>query len=176
MALERADLIRLARELGSDVPFCIDGGVALATERGEKITQLASPDVEMWFVLGGMSYPLSSRSVYEAWDSLADKAAGGPPSAPFTLALGAGDLVEVGAHLHNDLEAAAFSLRGELEGKKEKMAAAGVLGAAMTGSGPTMFGLLEDRDGARAAAARVEDDFDWVEVVSSRSDCIERLD
>lgn len=174
--LERTDLLRFAGELGSDVPYCINGGLAFATERGQKITQLPSRDIEMWFVLGGMNYPLSTRAVYEAWDSLPDKGLDGPSGAPFMLALGAGDLAEVGAHLHNDLEAAAFSLRGELEGKKAKMAAAGVLGASMTGSGPTIFGLSQDEERARAAAARVEDDFDWIEIVSSRSECIQRLE
>jgi 4-diphosphocytidyl-2-C-methyl-D-erythritol kinase len=176
MDLERSDLHELAARLGSDVAYCIDGGVALATERGEKITQLAAPEVEMWFVIGGMNYPLITRSVYDAWDSLDGGRPGGPHSAPLALALGAGDLPEVGTLLHNDLERAAFSLRPELEGKKQRMASAGVLGAGMTGSGPTMFGLTDSEALARAAAARIEDDFDWVDVLAARSDCIERLD
>lgn len=174
--LEREDLMSLAGELGSDVPFCLEGGVMLATERGEKLTTLPSPDTEMWFVLGGMNYPLSTREVYGTWDSLAADTSAGPSSSPLMLAFGAGDLGEVGSLLHNDLERAAFALHGELEGKKESMARAGALGAAMTGSGPTMFGLCPTQEQARAVAARVEDDFDWVEVVPSRHECIQRLD
>ncbi|MGH2757829.1 MAG: 4-(cytidine 5'-diphospho)-2-C-methyl-D-erythritol kinase, partial [Actinomycetota bacterium] len=60
--LERADLLRIAGELGSDVPYCIDGGIALATERGQKITPRPTPDIEMCLVLGGMNYALSSRA------------------------------------------------------------------------------------------------------------------
>lgn len=172
--IERAEILKLAAKVGSDVPYCIDGGTALATERGEKITPLPSPVTEMWFVLGGMNYPLATGDVYAAWDRL-DADAEGPHSASLAMAIGAGDLQEIASLLHNDLEPAAFSLRPELEARKEEMGRAGALGAAMTGSGPTMFGIAETEQHARAIAARIEDRFDWVEVTPSRSTCIDRL-
>ena len=171
--IPRAELLEIAGELGSDVPYCIDGGTALATARGEKLTQLAGPD-EMWFVLGGSQPGLSSRAVYERWDELAAER-NRPSSAPMTLALGASDIAEVGSLLHNDLEPPAFSMRPELEAKKQALIDAGVLGAVMTGSGPTLLGLARDEEHARAVAAVVEDRFDWIRVVRSRPDCIERL-
>ena len=176
LELERASLLALASEIGSDVPYCLEGGIALATQRGEELTQLAMPDIPMWFVLGGSDVPLSTRDVYEAWDELDGTPLDGPHSAPLALALGAGDLAEVGVLLHNDLEPAAFMLLRELEAAKEKIATAGVLGAAMSGSGPTMFALVDGPERAREVAARIEDDFAWVEVVQSRPACLERLD
>lgn len=173
--LDRAQLLDLAQGLGSDVPYCLEGGTALATERGENLTQLPSPEVEMWFMVAGMHEPLSTRDVYTAWDSIDATPLDGPHTAPLMLALGAGDLAEVGPLLHNDLEPAAFRLWPELETKKEKVAASGVLGAAMSGSGPTMYGLVDTQDRARAAAARLEDDFDWIEVVASHPECVERV-
>ncbi|MFN2593635.1 MAG: hypothetical protein ABR579_01955, partial [Actinomycetota bacterium] len=74
-----------------------------------------------------------------------------------------------------DLEEAAFTLRPELRQLKQAMLEAGVLGACMSGSGPTIAGLADSEGGADAAAARLSSVFDQVKVVSSRSECITRL-
>jgi 4-diphosphocytidyl-2-C-methyl-D-erythritol kinase len=173
MALERERLLELAGTIGSDVTYCIDGGTALATARGEQLTQIPAPR-QMSFVLGISKEPLLTRDVYEAWDRL------GPEqevtSSTMAPALGAGDVHEVALLLHNDLERPAFMLRAELVRKKEAMLEAGVLGAGMTGSGPTMFGILEDEDAARKAADRVRPNFDQVLVVASTPRCVEFLD
>jgi 4-diphosphocytidyl-2-C-methyl-D-erythritol kinase len=90
--------------------------------------------------------------------------------------LGSGDLREVASLLHNDLELAAFKLRPALEAKKQALLGAGALGAVMSGSGPTMFGIALDEGHARAMAANVSQEFDCVRVCKSRAECIERLD
>lgn len=172
LQIERERLLSLAEKLGSDVPYCIDGGTALATARGQQLTPLPNI-VPMHFVLGGTDHPLLTREVYELWDPL-------EPSEEFsaaalTLALGAGDAAEVAALLHNDLERPAFSLRPELQGKKEALVEAGALGASMSGSGPTMFAIAGSEEHAREIAGKVEKDFDWVKVVRSQNACIERL-
>ena len=174
LELDRDRLFALAERLGADVPYCIDGGTALATGRGEQVTPLANIQ-PMWFVLGGSNEALLTREVYELWDS-----AGHPDETtsvlPLSMALGAGDAAEVATLLHNDLEIPAFSLRPDLERKKEALVAAGALGASMSGSGPTLFGIAPDQGAAGSIAAKVEDTFDWVRVVTSQAHCIERLD
>lgn len=92
-----------------------------------------------------------------------------------TLALGSGETEEVASLLHNDLEAASFVLRPELAEKKEAMKAAGALGALMSGSGPTIFGVARSESHAKEIAAAVSPDFDRVEVVSSWGACVERV-
>jgi len=173
MALERERLLALARAIGSDVTYCIDGGTALATARGEQLTQIPAPK-RMSFVLGISSEPLLTRDVYGAWDEL------GPEnevtSSMMAPALGAGDVDEVALLLHNDLERPAFMLRAELARRKEAMLEAGALGAGMTGSGPTMFGILENEDAARKVAEKVRPDFDRVVVVRSTPHCVTFLD
>ena len=171
--LNRDGLLGVAGRVGSDVPYCISGGTALATARGESLTPLPSPDT-MWFVLGISHDPLLTRDVYAAWEPAPDPEPVG--SAEMTLALGGGDVAEVASLLYNDLERAAFTLRPELAVRKEALTAAGALGASLSGSGPTLFGVCSDEAHARAVAARVEDDFDKVVVTSSRPECIERLD
>ncbi|HWC15270.1 MAG TPA: 4-(cytidine 5'-diphospho)-2-C-methyl-D-erythritol kinase [Actinomycetota bacterium] len=170
--LDRETLMDIALQLGSDVPYCIEGGTALATGRGEHLTPL-SVGSPMWFVLAGPDFPLATRDVYEAWDE--QDLPTGPSSVAVTLALGAGDAPEVATLLHNDLEAAATALEPRLADCKEAIRAAGALGAAMTGSGPTMFGITSGEEHAREVAARIAGDFRWVRAVSSQPTCIERL-
>jgi 4-diphosphocytidyl-2-C-methyl-D-erythritol kinase len=78
--------------------------------------------------------------------------------------------------LYNDLERAAFLLWPELESKKKSMLDAGALGAALTGSGPTVYALARDESHARSIATAVERAFDRVLVVSSHPHCVERMD
>ncbi|HEV2757471.1 MAG TPA: 4-(cytidine 5'-diphospho)-2-C-methyl-D-erythritol kinase [Actinomycetota bacterium] len=171
--LNRDGLVGIAGRVGSDVPYCISGGTALATARGESLTPLPSP-ATLWFVLGISHDPLLTRDVYGAWEPGREAEPVG--SAEMTLALGSQDVEEVAALLYNDLERPAFTLRPELAGKKEALVRAGSLGAAMSGSGPTLFGVAADEAHAREVAARVEDEFDKVVVTCSRPECIERLD
>ncbi|MEA2451622.1 MAG: 4-diphosphocytidyl-2-C-methyl-D-erythritol kinase [Actinomycetota bacterium] len=170
--VDRDRLFALAGQLGSDVPYCIDGGTALATARGDQLTPL--PNIApMWFVLGGTNHPLFTKEIYELWDSMEPPAEASVVS--LTMALGAGDGAEVATLLHNDLEAPAFSLRPELAVKKQALLDAGALGASMSGSGPTLFAIAASEDHARAIAAEVADRFDWTKVVGSQGACIERL-
>jgi 4-diphosphocytidyl-2-C-methyl-D-erythritol kinase len=173
MQLERTGLLELAGALGSDVTYCIDGGTVLATARGEQLTQMPAPR-EMWFVLGMSRAPLLTRDVYSAWDELGHEEE--VTSSMMAPALGAGDVNEVASLLHNDLERPAFMLRPELSRKKEAMLEADALGAGMTGSGPTMFGILEETEAAREVAEKVRPDFDRVVVARSAPRCVEFLD
>ena len=171
--LTNEDLNAVGTSIGSDVPYCLVGGTMLATARGENLTSLPSP-ADLHFVLGISDEPLFTKDVYARWDDLEQDGAAG--SAPIALALGTGDPTEVGPLLHNDLEPAAFSLRPELEELKKVILGAGALGANLTGSGPTLFGLAADADHAREIAGKIEDRFAHVEVVSSSQRCVERLD
>lgn len=165
-------LLGIAGELGSDVPYCIGGGTVLATGRGEKLTRLPAPK-EMWFVLGLTATHLSTRDVYERWEE--EESTAGLGSAPMVLALGAGTEAEIAGLLHNDLEPSAFSMLPALRDKKQALLDAGALGAMLSGSGPTLYGVAGDRAHAERIAAQVEDDFDRVLVLNSRPTCLERL-
>lgn len=167
------DLNAVGASVGSDVPYCLVGGTMLATARGEKLTSLPSP-ADLHFVLGISDEPLLTKDVYERWDRLG--AEPGDGSASMTLALGSGDPVEVGQLLHNDLEPAAFSLRPELEDAKYAISEAGSLGTALTGSGPTLFGLAADDEHARDIASKIRGRFDRVEVAHTAQRCVERVD
>jgi 4-diphosphocytidyl-2-C-methyl-D-erythritol kinase len=168
---ERA-LSALALELGSDVPYFLTGGTALATGRGERLTPL-SPAATMWFALGITHEPMSTADVYREWDRA--PSTGAPDVAPMTAALRAGDVATVGSLVHNDLEPAALRLRPDLADKKLAMAGAGALGVLVSGSGPSLFALASSEDHARRVAGEVSSCFDRVVVVSSALRSIEWL-
>jgi 4-diphosphocytidyl-2-C-methyl-D-erythritol kinase len=172
LGLDHTGVLEVAGGLGADVPYCIEGGTALATSRGEDLTPLPSPE-DMWFVLGISHDPLPTSDVYAAWDEVGSD--GGVRSASMTLALGGGDAEEIASLLHNDLEKAVFSLRPEVRDKKRAVVEAGALGACVAGSGPTVFGIAQDEGHARTLAKDVGGLFDRVEVVRSKAECIERL-
>lgn len=167
------DLLSMAGGIGADVPFCIAGGTALATGKGDEITPLPAP-ADLAFVLGMSNEPLYTRDVYARWEPQEEGVTAG--SAPMTLALGGEDITEIATLLHNDLEPAVFSLRPELRDKKALLIEAGALGALVSGSGPTVFGLAANIQEAQAIAERVESQFDRTLAVESQPLCIERLD
>ena len=173
MDLEPGDLMSIAARVGSDVPYCVGGGTALAMKRGEALTPLPAPK-SFWFVLGVTFREVLTKDIYRAWDTMEPVDNAG--SAPMAFAIGSGEPAEVAILLHNDLERPAFLLMPDLAEKKEAMTEAGALGSSMTGSGPTIFGMARDEAHARAIASKVEGRFDRVLVASSHPRCVERLD
>lgn len=170
--LSLSELAEVALEVGSDVPYCLAGGTALATARGEKLSPLPARE-KMWFVLGISDEPLLTRLVYDLHDELEER--GSAHSTPMVQALGAGDTAAVASVLHNDLEGAAFEMRPELADKKQRLLDAGALGACMSGSGPTVFAVASDKEHARAIAGAAENDFSGVLVVQSQPHAVLRL-
>ena len=170
---DRDCLQEVASEVGSDVPYCISGGTALAMARGGDLTPLPSP-TEIWFVLGLSNQQILTRDAYTKWDEMPSEVQ--VSSAPMTLALGSGNIGEIAALLHNDLEGPAFEIAPDLRARKQALIDCGALGASMTGSGPTLFGMAIDESHAHAVAAQVKDAFDRVCVVHTQPECIERLD
>ena len=108
----------------------------------------------MALLLVPSAHGLSTASVYAELDRLRPEA---PSADPAGLAeLAAGPLEELAQALHNDLEPAALSLRPELAEVLDGLLGAGALGARISGSGPTAFGVFADRAAAEAAAAGFE--------------------
>lgn len=172
LGLADGSLRALAADLGSDVPYCIGGGTALATGRGEKLTAI-STSCELWFVLGMSFEPLSAARIYALWDEVPSHGDAG--AAAVIKALESGDVPGVAALVRNDLEPAVFSLRPELMDRKALLVEAGALGACVSGSGPTVFGVATDEASAGKIASTVDSVFDSVAVVRSTPRCIERL-
>lgn len=150
-ALSRAELLRLAADLGSDVPSQLEPRHALVQGTGERVEPIGLPPFTA--VLVPDDEGLSTSAVYAELDRLD---AGRDPLDPDRLReLAAAPLPELAAALDNDLQRAALSLRPVLEDRLEALREAGALGAAVSGSGPTCFGLFDDRAAAEAAASAI---------------------
>lgn len=151
------DLLDLAAQLGSDVPFALIGGTALGTGRGELVEPVADPGT-WWWVVVPSTIGLSTPEVYRHFDRLFPDAPAEPPPADVLLAaLEAHDPMLLAAALHNDLQPAAFDLRPDLEALIERGESEGALRGLVTGSGPTCVFLCESPDHARAVAGALDD-------------------
>lgn len=144
-----AALAAVARGLGSDVPSQLRPAHAIVTGTGERVVQVSLPPMAL--VLVPSERGLSTAMVFAELDRLRPQAP--PPDAAGLAELAAGPLEALAGALRNDLEAAALSLRPELAGAVEGLLGAGALGARVSGSGPTAFGVFGDRAAAEAAAA-----------------------
>lgn len=147
--LSRDELLDLAAELGSDVPFALVGGTAVGTGRGERLTPaLARGEYEWVFALSGEG--LSTPAVYAELDRLRTGRPVPAPAVPDGLmqALRSGDPEALGAVLTNDLEPAACALAPHLERTLDVGREYGALGAVVSGSGPTVAFLVKDTEQA----------------------------
>jgi 4-diphosphocytidyl-2-C-methyl-D-erythritol kinase len=146
-----ARLAEVAETLGMDVPFFLRGGVALGTGRGERLTPLAGMQMALVLVNPGTS--LSTAAVYGRVTPAmySDGARAGAVAA----ALRSRKPARVAATLYNGLEAAATGAGSDLARMRAALVAAGALGAAMSGSGPTVFGVARSFEQARQIRARV---------------------
>lgn len=160
----RDQLREIAADIGSDVPFCLIGGTALATGRGTSLARVLCRGTFHWVVCQA-SEPLPTADVYRAWDRHCRPSECEPDAV--LQALRSQDAVALGAALHNDLEPAAYALRPELEMDKKALLDAGALGAVLSGSGPTLLALAADAASAERIAERVASRFPTVGVASS---------
>lgn len=180
LGLTQPELRELAATVGSDVPFCVSGGTALATGRGQEITPLPSME-GVHVVLGkyrslAVSTPWAYKTFRERFsDTYAVEAADriarrdSVHAQPMMTALLNRDAAAIGSLLHNDLEKvvlpefpAVAKLRSVMSESDD------VLGAMMSGSGPTVFALTQTQEQAEAVRDRVrtllpDEDLDvWV--------------
>jgi len=144
LGLSKPELIKLGAKLGADVPFFIFGSSAFATGIGDKLQTL--PDLpQINVVLINPTFPLSTKTVYENLNLALTKKKNNY-SIPRFYALG-----DVVRELHNDLEAVSLKMHPELNDLKQMLMKEGALGALMTGSGPTLFGIFADEKSAKEA-------------------------
>lgn len=148
-------LLRLATQLGSDVPFSLIGGTARGRGRGE-VVEPVNDTGTWWWVVVPTSQGLSTPVVYRHFDTLRPDAPVEPPSAqPLIEALATGEPLRLARVLHNDLQEPAIDLRPELGALIERGESAGALRGMVSGSGPTVVFLCDSREGAMETAGEL---------------------
>lgn len=157
--LTREDLAAVAAGVGSDVPFLVHGGTALGTGRGERITPILAGGETWHWVVAAADGGLSTPEVYTELDRLREAGHAPAPLDPpddLLAALRQRDPRILAAHLGNDLQAAALSLRPELRATLDAGTRAGALAGLVSGSGPTCVFLVNDEQHATAVASALE--------------------
>jgi 4-diphosphocytidyl-2-C-methyl-D-erythritol kinase len=165
LGLTRLELQTLGAELGSDVPFCLAGGCAIATGRGEEIDPLPHTP-KLYVVLAKytslcVSTPWAYKTYRQQFNppflSLGNAASfAGTHAGSIVHSLLVSDAKATGNHLFNDLEKVVLPAHPVVTQLKETMMSVASqhsgLGTLMSGSGPTVFTLTETFDQAQAMA------------------------
>ncbi len=133
------ELAELGAKIGSDVAFCVYGGTALATGRGEIITPIASPP-PCWVVLAKPPIGVSTAEVYR---NLELDRVSHPDVDAMVRAIEQQDYAAICRLVGNVLEEVTLKKYPEVAHIKEQMKRFGADAVLMSGSGPTVFGLIE---------------------------------
>ena len=132
-------LAELGAKIGSDVSFCVYGGTALATGRGEKIQELPAPPA-CWVVLAKPKIGVSTAEIY---GNLKVDQIKHPNTKEMLKAIQTNNYELMCRSLGNVLESVTFNLYPEVVTLKEQMQRFGADAVLMSGSGPTVFGLVD---------------------------------
>lgn len=152
LGLSQKELMERGVKLGADVPYCIMRGTVLAEGIGEELTPLpAMPKCTVLIAKPGIS--VSTRVVYEALDS--KEIVEHPDIDALLAGLEKGSLRDVAAAMGNVLEDVTIPMYPVIEEIKNVMKEEGALNAMMSGSGPTVFGLFENKAQARKAQEKI---------------------
>jgi len=167
LGLTQSELQELGARLGSDVPFCIRGGTALATGRGEKLDEL--PDLDHLYIVLAK---YRSLSVSTAWAYTAYRQQFGHAylcaaddlecrrrqvhSGPMLTAIAQRNQAAIAQHLHNDLEKVVLPKYPQVERLRQTFQQLSVLGTMMSGSGPTVFALVKTAEQAHTIQEQMQ--------------------
>lgn len=155
LGLTDQELMERGVKLGADVPYCIMRGTVLAEGIGEELTPLpAMPKCHV--LLAKPPISVSTQKVYEKLD--AQEVTKHPDIDGILLGLQTGDLKKITSSMGNVLENVTITEYPQIERIKDVMKEEGALNAMMSGSGPTVFGIYDDKMHARRAAARIREE------------------
>ncbi|MEV0646780.1 4-(cytidine 5'-diphospho)-2-C-methyl-D-erythritol kinase [Phytomonospora sp. NPDC050363] len=154
--LTPAELDKLAAALGSDVPFCLHGGTALGTGRGEQLHPVLSTGTRHW-VIATAHGELATPAVYREVDRLRENGHGTYHDNVDALlaAIRNSDPDTVAKALHNDMQQAATTLMPSLADTLQAGLDEGALTALVSGSGPSCLFLARDERHAGSLAKRL---------------------
>lgn len=152
LGLKQKELMERGVSLGADVPYCVMRGTALAEGIGEKLSPL-DPMPKCYILVAKPGISVSTKMVYETLD--AKQIVEHPDIDGVIAGLKQQDIRQVARAMGNVLESVTIEKYPVIETIKETMKEAGALNAMMSGSGPTVFGIFEDRKVAKAAQQKL---------------------
>ncbi|UOY91414.1 4-(cytidine 5'-diphospho)-2-C-methyl-D-erythritol kinase [Ectobacillus sp. JY-23] len=138
LGLSVDELAEIGAEIGSDVSFCVYGGTAIATGRGERIEHIPAPP-PCWVILAKPKIGVSTADVYR---NLKVDRIQHPNVDDMIQSIREGDYDGICSSVGNVLEEVTFRMHPEVQHIKEQMKRFGADAVLMSGSGPTVFGLV----------------------------------
>ena len=148
LGLTKRELMERGVQIGADVPFCIMRGTALAEGIGEALSPLP-PMVKCPVLIAKPSISVSTKFVYQ--NLKLDDTTIHPDIDRLIDDIKAKNLHDIAAHMGNVLETVTIPNYPVIDEIKKHMLSNGAVGAMMSGSGPTVFGLFDDEDTAKKA-------------------------
>lgn len=148
LGLTKRQLMERGVQIGADVPYCIMRGTALAEGIGEELSQLP-PMVKCPVLIAKPSISVSTKFVYQ--NLKLDDATIHPDIDLLIEDIRAKNLYDIAAHMGNVLETVTIPNYPVIDEIKKHMLSHGAVGAMMSGSGPTVFGLFDDEATAKKA-------------------------
>ena len=164
--LSYEELLGLAREIGADVPFFLREGRTLGKGRGDELRFL-SQGPALYFVLVSPDFEVSTEWVYENLKACPPKIeerrrdlTKEARSIKIILsALKSGKITKIGNSLYNRLEEVVIPRHPQIAKIKKRLLGLGARGALMSGSGPSVFGLADDKKSAAEIYRKIKKDF-----------------
>lgn len=153
LGLSEQELMDRGVTLGADVPYCIMRGTVLAEGIGEKLTPLA-PMPRCYVLLAKPPISVSTKRVYEKLDS--HEITDHPDIDGILAGLERGSLKDTVSCMGNVLERVTIEEYPVIERIKTMMKEEGALNAMMSGSGPTVFGIYDNKELAKRSAAKIK--------------------
>lgn len=153
LKLSQKDMMERGVKLGADVPYCVMRGTVLAEGIGEVLTPLP-PMPKCYILIAKPGINVSTKVVYEKLDSKPIE--NHPDIDAIIEGLEQSDVYKVAASLGNVLEAVTIEDYPIIEDIKDAMKEAGALNAMMSGSGPTVFGIFDDKKVAKEAKEKIK--------------------
>lgn len=169
--LSNQQLEKIGLKLGADVPFCINGGAVLASGIGEELTPIKGLTKDVCILVCKPDLFVSTKEVYECIDS---KDIDKRPNNKFLIeCLKNEDNRQLAENMFNVLEGVTMDKHPVIQQIKDIMTNNRALGAMMSGSGPTVFGLYENREDAVKCKAILEKQFKQTFVVACEEKGVE---
>ncbi len=171
LGLSESELKEIGLQLGADVPFCITGGSALAQGIGEKLTNIHGLSEGVNILVCKPDIFVSTKEVYQSLDM--NKVQKRPENQKLIESLKNDDIKYVSENMVNVLEEVTASKYKEIKQIEATMMKNKALGSMMSGSGPTVFGLFDNKEYAIKAKEELLIDYNQVYLVNSSNKGVE---
>ena len=171
LGLSKDELRDLGLKLGADVPFCIEGGTALAEGIGEKLTYIKGINKDVNILVCKPDIFVSTKEVYQSLDIKNIEKR--PDNKLLIEKLKNDDIVSVSINMVNVLEEVTSKKYSDIKVIENIIAKNGAMGTMMSGSGPTVFGFFDNEEKARRARVELLENYSQVYVVTSSEKGVE---